>query len=90
MKKTLIALLMITTTAALADNLTQLYEKAYFLETAKGQTEQALEIYREIAATKATDENQETICRALGRMQSLYGNTERSPLQDIVDNCTRW
>ena len=67
-----IALLLCICTASFADDLSQLYEKAYFLETAKGQTEEALEIYRGIAATKATDENRTVITKTLKRMLEIY------------------
>ncbi|VGO15937.1 hypothetical protein PDESU_04526 [Pontiella desulfatans] len=70
---------------AQADDLSQLYEKAYFLETAKGQTEQALVLYRRIAATKATDENRATILNTLDRMRFLYSVEDHTPLQAKVD-----
>ena len=38
--------------AAFAADADTLYEKAYFLETGKGETEAALKIYRELAARK--------------------------------------
>ena len=64
-----------------ANNLQQQYEKAYFLETAKGQTEEALKIYRKIAATEATDENRETILLALSKLQQYYGFPHVLPFQ---------
>uniref|UniRef100_UPI0035644A2B NosD domain-containing protein n=1 Tax=Pontiella sp. TaxID=2837462 RepID=UPI0035644A2B len=68
---TLLAMLFLNA-ASFADNLSQAYEKAYFLETAKGQTEEALEIYRQIAATDATDENRTVITKTLKRMLEIY------------------
>ena len=85
MKKTLTALLALTASLAFANDLSQAYEKAYFLETAKGQTEEALDIYRKIASIKATDENTETICKALNRMQFIYNSHNSSKLQDMVN-----
>jgi hypothetical protein len=58
--------------AAFAEDLSQAYEKAYFLETAKGQTEEALKIYREIAAAEPTDENRAVVVKALQRLQEEY------------------
>jgi tetratricopeptide (TPR) repeat protein len=58
-----------------ANELQQQYEKAYFLETAKGQTEEALKIYRQIVAidaTDTTDENRTVITKTLKRMQEIY------------------
>jgi hypothetical protein len=64
--------------ASVAEDLAQLYEKAYFLETAKGQTEAALEIYREIAAMETTGENYETVSKTLTRMLNIYSTLNRS------------
>jgi len=86
LKKPLIVTILLIAGSVLADDLSQSYEKAYFLETAKGQKEEALEIYRKIAAEKPTEDNKETIRRALERMQVLYGNHKPSPLQGLVDN----
>ena len=47
----MVGCLLAITQICAADDLQQRYEKAYYLETAKGQTEEALEIYREIAST---------------------------------------
>jgi hypothetical protein len=68
----LILPLLLITSIAFADDLSQLYEKAYFLETAKGQTEEALTIYRQIAATEATDENHAVVTKTLKRMLAIY------------------
>ncbi|VGO15939.1 hypothetical protein PDESU_04528 [Pontiella desulfatans] len=72
MKTTIIAATLLLASIASANDLSQLYEKAYFLETAKGEREASLKIYREIAATPATDRNQETIIKTLRRMLVLY------------------
>ncbi len=55
-----------------ANELQQKYEKAYYLETAKGQIEEALVIYRKIASIEATDENRESILLALARLRWHY------------------
>jgi hypothetical protein len=55
-----------------AGDLSQLYEKAYFLETAKGQTEAALEIYRRIAATEPIGGEKDTTIKALKRLIEIY------------------
>ncbi|RKX37241.1 MAG: hypothetical protein DRP64_17510 [Verrucomicrobia bacterium] len=81
MKCCVLILALILAVASLGDDLSQLYEKAYFLETAKGQTEEALTIYREIAATEATAENKVTIRKTLTRMQLLYGPDDPSSIQ---------
>jgi len=72
MKKTIIALLLSVTSFAFAEDLAQLYEKAYFLETAKGQTEEAMALYKQIAVKEVTDENRETVIQALNRLQNIY------------------
>jgi len=53
--KTTTMIIAILTTASLcvANELQQQHEKVYFPETAKGKTEEAMKIYREIAATEA-------------------------------------
>ena len=61
-----------------ADELQHQFEKAYFLEIAKGQVEEAMEIYLHIAA-EATDDNQETIQKALDRLQILYVAEHEDP-----------
>ncbi|RKX37240.1 MAG: hypothetical protein DRP64_17505 [Verrucomicrobia bacterium] len=72
MKIILTALVFCFGPATFADDLAQLYEKAYFLETAKGQSREALVIYRQIAATEPTDENRSVIAKALDRLQEEY------------------
>ncbi len=74
MKKRIAALLLIAFSAS-AQDLQQLYEKAYFLETAKGQTDEALVIYRQIAATEVTDDNRKAIIDTLNRMLKIYSLT---------------
>jgi hypothetical protein len=81
MKRTIIALLIIGATAAYAKDLTQLYEKAYFLETAKGEQESALKIYRDIAGTAVTDENRSVIINTLNRMLHIYSGPTGDDLQ---------
>ena len=76
MKKTIIALLLSAVSLTFAEDLAQLYEKAYFLETAKGQSEEAMGIYRKIAATKPTDENHTVITKTLKRLLEIYAVQE--------------
>jgi len=87
-KKLLLSLLtsLCLYSAAFADNLSQRYEKAYFLETAKGQTEEALEIYRQIVATEATDDNRLAVIQALKRMLVLNQRARDKTIKDKVDN----
>ena len=80
MKKTIALILIACTTASFAEDLSQLYEKAYYLETAKGQPAQALEIYRRIAVTKATKKNREVLVKTLERMLALYKGHDRAQL----------
>ncbi|WP_372846140.1 hypothetical protein [Pontiella sp.] len=68
---TLLAMLFLNA-ASFADNLRQAYEKAYFLETAKGQTKEALEIYREILQQEPTEENREQLCQAANRLVEYH------------------
>ena len=70
-------LLLVLSTSTFAGDLSQLYEKAYFLETAKGDTEEALEIYRQIVSSDATDENQSIIIQSLERMLALTEHLQR-------------
>ncbi|MCF7817739.1 MAG: hypothetical protein K9M54_07640 [Kiritimatiellales bacterium] len=85
MKKHVITWLLIISAPVFAGELAQLYEKAYFLETAKGQPDAALEIYRQIAASKATDETRGTILKSMERMQVLYRGQSQGSLQEKVN-----
>ncbi|RKX43083.1 MAG: hypothetical protein DRP64_08735 [Verrucomicrobia bacterium] len=78
-------LLLVLSTSTFAGDLSQLYEKAYFLETAKGDTEEALEIYRQIVSSDATDENQSIIIQSLERMLALHKRGRNKTLQKKVD-----
>ena len=87
MKKFLMLLAAIGIGAAtFAEDLTQLYEKAYFLETAKGQTEEALELYEQIVSADATDANRHTIIQSLERMLVLHKRQCDKTFQDKVDH----
>lgn len=66
----LIALLTSTCLCASAD-LQQQYEKAYFLETAKGQARQAAAIYKTISEAEPTPENKEAIKLSLMRLLAM-------------------
>ncbi|RKX43082.1 MAG: hypothetical protein DRP64_08730, partial [Verrucomicrobia bacterium] len=67
-----------------AEELDQLYEKAYFLETAKGQTKEAFETYRKIIATKATYGTSPIIVKALEQMLDYYSDPIHNPLKRNV------
>jgi nitrous oxidase accessory protein NosD len=58
-----------------ADDLQQKYEKAYYLETAKGQPSQAAAIYKTIIDEEVTDQNRETIKKSL--LQLLHIATKQ-------------
>ena len=66
-----------------ASELQQQYEKAYYLETAKGQAKQAAAIYKEISEAEATDENKEAIKQSLLRL--LHLATVRKHTASIKD-----
>jgi hypothetical protein len=81
MKTTLITLLLVAAVSAPAGDLAQLYEKAYFLETARGDPEAALAIYRKIAATEVTDDNRMVVINTLDRMRQIYTGHPEANLQ---------
>jgi hypothetical protein len=55
-----------------ADDLPRLYEKAYFLETAKGQTDEALGIYQRIIQLEPTEDNREQLAKAANRLIEVH------------------
>jgi hypothetical protein len=85
MEKLITALLLIAVSVS-AQDFEQLYEKAYFLETAKGQTEEALDLYKQIVNSKATDDNRQTIIHSLERMLAIQKRDGNKTLQDKVDH----
>lgn len=86
MNRIIIALILTLAASTFASDLSQLYEKAYYLETAKGQTEEALEIYKQIIASDATDEMQPIIIQSLERMLVLHKRSRNKTLQEKVDD----
>ena len=86
MKIAITALLLSILSASFADDLSQLYEKAYFLETAKGQTKEALELYEQIVSADATDANRHTVIQSLERMLVLHKRQCDKTFQDKVDH----
>ncbi len=64
-----------------ADDLQQRYEKAYYLETAKGQPTKAAEIYNSIIDEEVTDQNRETIKKSL--LQLLHIATKQKQTETI-------
>ena len=83
--KPLLFLVISLCSATLADNLSPLYEKAYFLETAKGQPGEALALYSRIISTEATPENRAVIIQALERSLILRRREQNNTLQQKVD-----
>ncbi len=68
------------------EDLGQLYEKAYFLETAKGQPEEALILYNQVINSEATEDNRQVIIQSLERMVQLHKCAANKTLQDKMDN----
>ncbi len=79
---TLIALLAVAR-LCVANELQQQYEKAYYLETAKGQVKPAVAIYNEISDAEPTDENKAAIKQSLLRL--LHIGTVRKHDATIKD-----
>jgi nitrous oxidase accessory protein NosD len=65
---TILTAILLTANLCRANELQQQYEQAYYLETAKGQTEQAVVIYEAVAAAKPTEENKTAIKQSLLRL----------------------
>jgi len=84
MKLKSIVIALTVATGALAEDLSQLFEKAYYLDTGKGQQKKALEIYREIAATEVTPENKATVIKALKRLLALYDTATAAALKTAL------
>ncbi len=61
----IVACLLAIAQVCAADDLQQRYEKAYYLETAKGQPTKAAEIYKTIIDAEVTDQNRKTIKKSL-------------------------
>ena len=66
-----------------AEDLMQQYEKAYYLETAKGRTKEAAAVYQKIAEADANAGNQEAIKKSLLRL--LHISTKRKHAPTIRD-----
>ena len=86
MKTPLLIIILTTIGTVYADDLSQRYENAYFLETAKGQTKEALDIYRKIAMTEPNGENRQVIIQSLERMLVLHKRQCERTLQEKVDH----
>ncbi|WP_372806057.1 hypothetical protein, partial [Pontiella sp.] len=69
----LIAILALVQVCA-ANELLQQYEKAYYLETAKGNEREAAAVYQTIADAEATDANKEAIQKSLLRLLEIGTN----------------
>ncbi|MGA1869114.1 MAG: hypothetical protein ACMUJM_11290 [bacterium] len=59
-----------------AEDLPQLYEKAFLLETQEGQSDSAIEIYKNIICAKISDKNRGIIINSLRRMLTIYEETD--------------
>ena len=81
---TMIIAILAAANLCVANELQQQYEKAYFLETAKGQTEEAIAIYKAIAEAEPRDENKTTIKQSLLRL--LHMATVRKD-ESIIMEC---
>lgn len=79
---TIIAILAVAR-LCVANELQQQYEKAYYLETAKGQDKPAVAIYKEISEAEPTDENKAAIKQSLLRL--LHIGTVRKHDATIKD-----
>lgn len=66
-----------------ANELQQQYEKAYYLETAKGQAKQAIALYKVISEAEPTEENRPAIKQSLMRL--LHMATVRKHTGTIKD-----
>ncbi len=60
--------ILFTAQVCIANELQQQYEKAYFLETSKGQTKQAIAIYKTISEKEPNKENEVAIKQSLLRL----------------------
>lgn len=84
-KKLLLPLLTVLSlsTVGFAQDLMQQYEKAYYLETAKGQVKQAAALYQQIAEADASGTNEEAIRKSLLRLLEI--GTKRQHEATIKD-----
>nr|MDA3833812.1 hypothetical protein [Spirochaetales bacterium] len=78
------ALAWITEETSVAEELDQLYEQAFFLETAKGQRQDALRLYRQIINTKASNGTHPVIAKTLRRMLVIYEDPDADPLKESI------
>lgn len=81
---------MVLAQICLADGLQQKYEKAYYLETAKGQTSKAAAIYKSIIDEEVTDQNRETIRKSLLQLLGIATLREHEPtIQECQEKLLR-
>lgn len=74
------------TGAAWAGELQQKFEEAYYLETAKAQTQEALAIYSQIVQSEVTDETRPVIIQSLERMLVLHKRQRDQTFQAKMAN----
>lgn len=84
MKRTILIAALLVANLCTANELQQQYEKAYYLETAKGQPKQAAILYREISDLDPTDENRAVIKQSLMR---LLGIATAYKSDDTIQEC---
>jgi parallel beta-helix repeat protein len=70
---------LITVHLCAANELQQQYENAFFLETAKGQTEAAVAIYKDISDAEPADENKAAIKSSLLRLLHIATTRKHEP-----------
>ncbi len=85
MKKLLVTLLLIAISAS-AQDLQQLYEKAYFIETAKGQTEEAIQLYNRIVTAAEAEEQLQPVIQSLERLLVLRRRQSSRTVQQKVES----
>jgi len=82
MKKEKMKILLITlcaVSASWAADTAQVYQKARFLDEAKGKTGEAVGLYRQVAAAEVTDKNRAVVIKSLTRLLEIYQSKEVKP-----------
>lgn len=87
MKYLILSLALLASSTTQAETIIHMMERAHFLETAKGRSDEALRIYRTIATAKPTDETRDTILQALVKIEAYetYKLRKESTLQHKLD-----
>lgn len=85
MKGIIAILLIAAATTSFANDLSQVYEKAYFLETAKGQTAEAIQLYNHIVTAAEADEQPQPVIHSLERLLLLRRRQQTRTVQQKVE-----